>query len=163
MHESDTYYEEILYPLQNGVLSTLAASRAPFYLTGGTALHRHYFGFRYSDDLDLFVNQDAGFDGHVDRALAALRERGYRFDGDAFLRTDQYARVLISLSVSDESVSDGRCGRSPSWLSRQSQVLGNLCEQIIYTLHCHAVPRLVSSETSNKLTRYAGVAREMLH
>ena len=29
MHESDTYYEEILYPLQNGVLSTLAASKAP--------------------------------------------------------------------------------------------------------------------------------------
>ena len=48
------------------------------------------------DDLDLFVNQDAGFDGYVDRALAALRERGYRFDGDAFLRTDQYARVLIA-------------------------------------------------------------------
>ena len=44
----------------------------------------------------MFVNQDAGFDGYVDRALAALRERGYRFDGDAFLRTDQYARVLIA-------------------------------------------------------------------
>ena len=29
MHESDAYYEEILYPLQNGVL-----------WTGGTALHR---------------------------------------------------------------------------------------------------------------------------
>ena len=46
MHESDAYYEEILYPLQNGVLSTLAACEAPFYLTGGTALHRYYFGFR---------------------------------------------------------------------------------------------------------------------
>ena len=49
MHESDAYYEEILYPLQNGVL--LAACEAPFYLTGGTALHRHFFAFRYSDDL----------------------------------------------------------------------------------------------------------------
>ena len=96
MHESDAYYEETLYPLQNGVLSTLAACEAPFYLTGGTALHRHYFGYRYSDDLDLFVNQNAGFDGYLDRALAALRERGYRLDGAAFLRTDQYARVLIT-------------------------------------------------------------------
>ena len=95
MHESDAYYEEILYPLQNGVLSTLAACEAPFYLTGGTALHRHYFGFRYSDDLDLFVNQDPAFSGHVDRALAVLRARGYRFDADAFVRNDQYARVLI--------------------------------------------------------------------
>ena len=53
MHESEAYYEEILYPLQNGVLTTLGACEAPFYLTGGTALHRHYFGFRYSEDLDL--------------------------------------------------------------------------------------------------------------
>ena len=65
MHESDAYYEEILYALQNGVLSTLAACEAPFYLTGRTALHRHYFGFRYSDDLDLFVNQDSGYGGAI--------------------------------------------------------------------------------------------------
>ena len=96
MHESEAYYEEILYPLQNGVLCTLAACEAPFYLTGGTALHRHYFGFRYSEDLDLFVNQDTSFSGYVDRVLAALRERGYRFDADAFVRNDQYARVLIT-------------------------------------------------------------------
>ena len=95
MHESEAYYEEILYPLQNGVLRTLAACEAPFYLTGGTALHRHFFGFRYSDDLDLFVNQDAGFSRHVDRALAVLREQGYRFDADAFVRNDEYARLLI--------------------------------------------------------------------
>ena len=95
MHESEAYYEAILYPLQNGVLRTLAACEAPFYLTGGTALHRHFFGFRYSDDLDLFVNRDAGFSRYVDRAFAALRERGYRFDADAFVRNDEYARVLV--------------------------------------------------------------------
>ncbi|MDE0220419.1 MAG: nucleotidyl transferase AbiEii/AbiGii toxin family protein [Spirochaetaceae bacterium] len=74
MHESEAYYEEILYPLQNGVLTTLATCEAPFYLTGGTALHRHYFKLRYSEDLDLFVNQDTGFGGYVDRALTTLRE-----------------------------------------------------------------------------------------
>ena len=78
MHESEAYYEEILYPLQNGVLTTLAACEAPFYLTGGTALHRHYFGLRYSEDLDLFVNQDTGFGSYVDRALTAPRQsRGH--------------------------------------------------------------------------------------
>ena len=50
MHESENYYEEILYPLQNGALTTLAACEAPFYLTGGTALRRHYLGLRYSED-----------------------------------------------------------------------------------------------------------------
>ena len=78
------------------MLSTLAACEAPFYLTGGTALHRYYFGFRYSDDLDLFVNQDSGFSGHVDHALATLHAQGYRFDADAFVRNDQYARVLVT-------------------------------------------------------------------
>ena len=43
----------------DGVLTTLGACEAPFYLTGGTALHRHYFGFRYSEDLDLFVSPRA--------------------------------------------------------------------------------------------------------
>ena len=41
------------------------------------------------------MNQDPGFGGYVDRALATLRARGYRFDADAFVRNDQYARVLI--------------------------------------------------------------------
>ena len=95
MNESDAYYEESLYPLQNGVLNTLTACGTPFYLTGGTALHRHHFGYRYSDDLDLFLNRDPGFDGHVDRVIGALREQGYDFDPDAFVRNEQYARVLI--------------------------------------------------------------------
>ena len=51
--------------------------------------------YRYSDDLDLFVNQDSGFTGHVDQALATLHARGYRFAADAFVRNDQYARVLV--------------------------------------------------------------------
>ena len=96
MHESDAYYEETLYPLQSGVLSTLAACEAPFYLTGGTALHRHHFGYRYSDDLDLFVNQDPRFGRYIDAALAALLATGYRFDDEAFVRSEQYARVLIT-------------------------------------------------------------------
>ncbi len=96
MNESDSYYEETLYPLQNGVLNTLAACETPFYLTGGTALHRHYFGYRYSDDLDLFVNQEPGFDRFVDRMIRALREGGYALDRDGFVRSEQYVRLLVS-------------------------------------------------------------------
>lgn len=95
MNESDSYYEEVMYPLQNGVLKTLAACETPFYLTGGTALHRHHFGYRYSDDLDFFVNRDSSFGRYVDIALAALQDKGYRFDPDAFVRNEQYARVLV--------------------------------------------------------------------
>ena len=76
MHESEAYYEEILYPLQNGVLTTLAACEAPFYLTGGTALHRHYFGLRYSEDLDLFVNPVPG-EPIFQRVAGLRRSRDY--------------------------------------------------------------------------------------
>ncbi|MBN1798479.1 MAG: nucleotidyl transferase AbiEii/AbiGii toxin family protein [Spirochaetales bacterium] len=37
----------------------------PFYLTGGTALSRHYFQHRYSDDIDLFVNDDAAYGDYI--------------------------------------------------------------------------------------------------
>jgi hypothetical protein len=50
---------EILTPLQRTVLDAVFAEEAfaqSFYLTGGTALAAFYLFHRYSDDLDLFTN-----------------------------------------------------------------------------------------------------------
>jgi predicted nucleotidyltransferase component of viral defense system len=62
----EKFYEESLYPLQNGILRTLAPvcgnARS---LTGGTALGRIYFHHRYSDDLDLFGNSVERFNGKL--------------------------------------------------------------------------------------------------
>ena len=44
-----------LYALQDKVLKIIFTEETPFYLTGGTALHRFYCEHRYSDDLDLFM------------------------------------------------------------------------------------------------------------
>ena len=44
-----------LYALQDKVLKIIFTEATPFYLTGGTALHRFYCERRYSDDLDLFM------------------------------------------------------------------------------------------------------------
>ncbi|MCS7053972.1 MAG: nucleotidyl transferase AbiEii/AbiGii toxin family protein [Ignavibacterium sp.] len=44
----------------------------PFYLTGGTALSRAYFNHRYSDDIDLFVNNDSEFNKYVEKFYQAL-------------------------------------------------------------------------------------------
>ncbi len=72
MSASAEYYTAKLYPFQNGVLRLVRELSLPFYLTGGTALSRHYFGIRYSDDIDLFVNQDARYKRHVDVLMAAF-------------------------------------------------------------------------------------------
>ena len=76
MNLYDQYYLEKLYPLQDGVMSIIGKLGTPFFLTGGTALSRHYSHHRYSDDLDLFVNADPRYPEWVDAILKRL------FDGE---------------------------------------------------------------------------------
>ena len=74
MSDSEKYYEEKLYPLQNGVLNIVQNAKTPFFLTGGTALSRYYTHHRYSDDLDFFVNRDPEYAEHVGTILQRLIE-----------------------------------------------------------------------------------------
>ncbi len=74
MNTSERFYRERLYPLQDGILALVTGSRAPFYLTGGTALSRRWFAHRFSEDLDLFVDSDPEFARHADAVLAVLEE-----------------------------------------------------------------------------------------
>lgn len=66
------WYEQQLYPLQDAVLAAITAANTPLYLTGGTALARGWTGHRYSDDLDLFVNDDPAFPHYTDRVAMAV-------------------------------------------------------------------------------------------
>jgi len=76
----ERFYEESLYPLQNGILRTLApVCGSVLSLTGGTALSRIYFHHRYSDDLDLFGNSVEHFNEIVETSLSALENAGYQF------------------------------------------------------------------------------------
>ena len=63
------YYEESLYPLQDGVLNILSRSGTDFFLTGGTALSRGYYNHRYSDDLDFFLDRSQTYDEQLDKVL----------------------------------------------------------------------------------------------
>jgi len=74
------YYEESLYPLQNGVLRVVENCKTRFFLTGGTALSRAYYRHRYSDDLDFFVNSDPDFHEQVDLVFSRLKEEGFFWD-----------------------------------------------------------------------------------
>jgi len=74
------YYEENLYPLQDGVMNTISKCGVRFFLTGGTALSRAYYNHRYSDDLDFFVNDDADYLAQVKEVFFKLKEDGFFWD-----------------------------------------------------------------------------------
>ena len=88
----EAYYSDKLYPFMDKTLELIRQTTATFYLTGGTALGRHYLHHRYSDDLDLFVNQAPDFRDQVKEVLEALRRGGIAFEpGTA---TDDFVRIL---------------------------------------------------------------------
>jgi predicted nucleotidyltransferase component of viral defense system len=74
------YYEENLYPLQDGVMNTISKCGVRFFLTGGTALSRAYYNHRYSDDLDFFVNADDDYPAQVKEIFYKLKEDGFSWN-----------------------------------------------------------------------------------
>ncbi len=69
------FYQDSLFPLQDEILALIGELDLPFYLTGGTALSRHFLNHRYSDDLDLFVNSHPSFRSLIDAIETAFRDK----------------------------------------------------------------------------------------
>ena len=81
-----------LYPLQD-VLQVLSAAETGSYLSGGTAASRGYLQHRFSEDLDLFVNDDPSFGLWAARFIDKLSARsGW---------TTRVLRGLLSASRAD--------------------------------------------------------------
>ena len=72
MTTDHSFYFDRLYPLQDRVLAAIDQLGTAFYLTGGTATSRGYLQHRFSDDLDLFVNDDPQFGLWTERIITAL-------------------------------------------------------------------------------------------
>ena len=68
------FYFAKLYPLQDVVLRAITDTGTEFYLSGGTAASRGYLHHRFSDDLDLFVNDDERFELWTRQLVEALEE-----------------------------------------------------------------------------------------
>lgn len=66
-------YKE-LYEIQDVFLDIVFRLENTFYLTGGTALHRFYYNYRYSDDLDLFTTADPLFGEYIKEITGKLAE-----------------------------------------------------------------------------------------
>jgi predicted nucleotidyltransferase component of viral defense system len=88
------YYFDILYPFQDLVLKEIQRADTPFYLTGGTAASRGYLNHRFSDDLDLFVNDDDHFGLWAERIIQTLVHQG-----SWKIRVDQKEERFVRLGV----------------------------------------------------------------
>jgi hypothetical protein len=100
MNGYSAFYEERLYPLQDGILEIVARSRSRFYLTGGTAIGRAWFGHRYSDDLDLFLNGDPEYASEVAEIVRLLEEnagsKGFAIQRDRTVAGVAYTQINVS-------------------------------------------------------------------
>jgi len=95
------YYVENLYPLQDGVMNIISKCGTRFFLTGGTALSRAYYNHRYSDDLDFFVNNDAGYADQVKIILSKLKENGFSWSTTIdFVSTQSFTSLKVKLDKS---------------------------------------------------------------
>ena len=107
MNIYEKYYKENLYPFQNGILKIVKHSKTPFYLTGGTALSRHYCPVRYSDDLDLFVNSDPHFSDWIEQLYIELMNQSQKEDfvvlTERIQRYDDYTQLYVSRRLGSES------------------------------------------------------------
>lgn len=68
----------------------------PFFLTGGTALSRHYFHYRYSDDLDLFVNDCDQYHELLDTLLQKLSDSPrYQIEHETLQRSEYHTQLFL--------------------------------------------------------------------
>lgn len=81
-----------LYALQDKVLKVIFTEETPFYLTGGTALHRFYCERRYSDDLDLFMQGQSYF---YDEAKALIYNLQKDFTVETLVNAKDFLRIKI--------------------------------------------------------------------
>ncbi len=89
-----SFFFDFLYPFQDEVLKIIRSVDTGFYLTGGTAASRGYLHHRFSDDLDLFVNDDRQFGLWVDRIIQALVHEG-SWQSQISLREERFARLNL--------------------------------------------------------------------
>ncbi len=105
----EKYYTQNLYPFQDGILSIVKQSGAPFYLGGGTALSRAYYNKRYSDDIDLFINNSEKFDEYSQILFSALeinqKPQNYKINFSSVKKFTGYMQLFCVRTGHNEEVS----------------------------------------------------------
>ena len=107
-----------LYRLQDRVISQMNKVEHEFYLSGGTAISRGYYGHRYSEDLDFFVNNSHCFTQWRDQCLDALSQVSSeeKWCLETVISEDRFGQSFVhcdSMSLKLEFINDvqARVGR----------------------------------------------------
>ncbi len=104
----EKYYTQNLYPFQNGILRIVKQSGAPFYLGGGTALSRAYYNKRFSDDLDLFINNSEIFDEYSQFLFSAIeinqKTENYKINFSSVKKFTDYMQLFCVRNIDDKEI-----------------------------------------------------------
>ena len=103
--DNDFFFNR-LYPFQDRILTGISALKTGFYLTGGTASSRAYLHHRFSEDLDLFVNDDNNFTLWSERIIQLLSAH---WAIEVMLRESRFVRLTViqaDVSMKLEMVND---------------------------------------------------------
>lgn len=95
---------QTLYKLQDRMLQLIFNLDNGFYLTGGTALHRFYYKFRYSDDLDFFSCNEAAFSEDIRELLYSLESRNIIYKRT--IQARDFHRIIIDDVLQTDFVND---------------------------------------------------------
>ena len=112
-----SFYLHQLYPFQDQVLQLIHALDTGFHLTGGTALSRGYLHHRFSDDLDLFVNDDEHFPLWADRVIQSLMNHPWTLN--VLQREERFTRLNLqqaNLALKIDLVNDVPSRVGMPWL-----------------------------------------------
>ncbi len=90
-----SFYFDVLYPLQNDVLQVINLLNTGFYLSEGTATSRGYLNHCFSDDLDLFVNDNSQFTLWVECIIQALNQSS-QWQCNILNRDERFIHLVLS-------------------------------------------------------------------
>lgn len=113
-----------IYALQDKVLENIFSKETTFYLTGDTCLNRFYYNRRYSDDLDLFTNDNALFRDDVRIVIEGFKSSSLKYK--VIVDTRDFVRLNIDAKLQVDFVNDRVYRQGKSILSPSGVVIDNI-------------------------------------
>ena len=90
-----------------GTIFIVLPANTPFYLTGDTLLGRYYYGHRYSDYLDYFVNDDDDYQKYVRAIIKELKKQesvlSFTVVNEAILAEKDYTQLVVTKRIDEDT------------------------------------------------------------